>query len=84
MITVKCSRCRCETKLYSTKDAANYLGPIFGWKDPLSAIRYHIDAHNIEGQLVGHSLLFTEAVLNKFRATKRPQGRPKKPRKEKR
>ena len=79
MITIKCPDCKHETILYSTEDAANYLGPIFGWKDPLTALKYHIHkAHNIEGQLIGHTLMFTQEALDEFKATKRPRGRPRK------
>lgn len=78
MITIKCTNCKQEMRLYSTKGAAEYLGPFFGWGDALSALKYHIhEAHTIKGELIGHTQLFTQKQLDEFRATKHPQGRPK-------
>lgn len=60
-------------KLYSTAEAANYLGI------SVSALKYHIYfAEDIAGQLVGRTLVFTEDELEKFNNTRRPQGRPRK------
>ena len=79
MITIRCKTCGEETKLYSTKDAAEYLGPFFGWTNPTASFKYHVyEARSIKGQLVGHSLFFTKEQLDRFAAVKRPQGRPRK------
>lgn len=59
-------------KLYSTREAAQYLDLTE------SALKYHIYQGNIKPQKVGHSLVFTQAQLDKFNKTRRPQGRPRK------
>ena len=49
-------------KLYSTREAAAYVGL------SLQGFKYHIHvAKTIEGQLVGHSLVFTQEQLDEFR-----------------
>ena len=58
-------------KLYGIAEAAAYCGL------SVSAIKYHVRAGNIRPELVGHSLVFTKKELNRFMATKRPQGRPR-------
>jgi hypothetical protein len=60
-------------KLYSTQEAADYVGL------SLQAMKYHVYiAKNITGQLVGNSRVFTQDELDQFKAEKRPQGRPTK------
>jgi len=60
-------------KLYSTQEAADYLGI------SLSTFKYHIHiAKNIKPQKVGRSLVFTQDQLDDFSINRRPQGRPKK------
>jgi len=61
-------------KLYSTTEAAEYVGL------SLSAFKYHIHiAENIKPfQKIGHSLAFTQSQLDEFQINRRPQGRPKK------
>lgn len=61
-----------EPELYSTEEAAKYLGK------SVSAIKYHIHVKgNLRGQLVGKTLVFTQAQLDEFAANLRPQGRPR-------
>lgn len=58
---------------FSTRDAAEYLGIAF------ETMKYHVHkAKNIQGQKIGNSLMFTREQLDKFKANRRPQGRPKK------
>jgi len=57
--------------LYSTKEAALYLGI------SVDALKYHIYQGNITPQKVGHSLVFTQDELEHFKVNRRPQGRPK-------
>lgn len=60
-------------KLYSTAEAAEYLGL------SLAAMKYHTHiAENLRPQKVGHSLVFTQAQLDEFLATRRKPGRPRK------
>lgn len=59
-------------KLHSTKEAAEYLGL------SVPAIKYHIKKGHLKGQLVAKTLVFTQDELDKFKSTKRPQGRPRK------
>jgi len=60
-------------KLYSTSEAATYLGL------SVAAIKYHVHiARNIEPQRVGHSLVFTQEQLDEFKKTRRSPGRPRK------
>lgn len=60
-------------KLYSTAEAAKYLGL------SLSAIKFHIHvAGNLRPERIGHSLVFTQAQLDQFLATRRKRGRPRK------
>lgn len=59
-------------KLYSTKDAAEYLDL------SLPAVKYHIREGNLKGQKVAKTLVFTQEELNTFKTTKRPPGRPRK------
>lgn len=60
-------------KLYSTREAAAYLG--IG----VSALKYHVYvAGNLTPRKVGHSLVFTQEQLDEFKASRKPQGRPRK------
>lgn len=60
-------------KLYSTKQAAQYLDLTE------SALKYHVyEARNLKPQKVGHSLVFIQEQLDEFQRTRRPQGRPRK------
>lgn len=60
-------------KLYSTTQAATYLGLT------VSTLKYHIhEAENIKPRKVGNSLVFTQQQLDEFQANRRPQGRPRK------
>lgn len=61
-------------QLYSTKKAAEYL------RLSVAAIKYHI---HVAGNLtpdakIGHSLVFTQATLDRFQENRRSPGRPKK------
>jgi excisionase family DNA binding protein len=59
-------------KLFSTAEAAEYLGL------SVVTVRYHIDHGNLTPTKVGHSLVFTQAQLDDFNASKRPAHRPRK------
>ena len=60
-----------EQKLYSTVLAAEYLNM------DISTLKYHIHvAKNLKGVLLGHSLVFTQEILDEFYRNRRPQGRP--------
>jgi len=60
-------------KLYSTSAAAEYLGL------SLAAVKYHVHTvRNLSPARVGGSLVFTQAQLDQFKATKRGPGRPPK------
>lgn len=60
-------------KFYSTKEAAEYLGL------SVSAVKYHVyTAANLHPALIGGALIFTQAQLDEFSATKRGPGRPRK------
>lgn len=73
MITVKCPQCKHETTIYSTQDAADYLG--LG----VPALKYHIyTSKNIRGQLVGHTLMFVREELDRFLSVRRGPGRLRK------
>ena len=58
-------------KIYSTKEAAKYLGIT------VSGIWSHIQAGHIIPQKVGKTLVFTQDQLDQFQATRKPAGRPK-------
>lgn len=58
-------------KLYSTAEAASHLGL------SLDAVKYHLKHKHLTGQKVGHSLVFTERELDRFRRDRRPVGRPR-------
>jgi len=58
MITVKCPNCVHETAIYSTQEAAEYLGI------SVPALKYHIYGGHIASQLIGHSLVFTKRQLD--------------------
>ncbi len=61
-------------QLYSTKEAAEYLGL------SESALKYHIYiAKDLKPQKVGACLIFTQDQLDEFTKTRRPPGRPKSP-----
>lgn len=60
-----------ETQLFSTKDAAVYLGL------SRQGLWYHITNKHIFPWKIGNSLVFTQAQLEKFDATRRGPGRPK-------
>lgn len=58
-------------KLYTTAEAAKYLGL------SVSALKNHIyEVGDLHGHKVGNVLLFTQAELDRFRREKRPRGRP--------
>ena len=60
-------------KLYSTKEAASEL------KMTVAGLWYHLQAGNIApARKIGRTLVFTQAILDSFRATRKPAGRPKK------
>lgn len=60
-------------KLYSTTEAAEYLDKT------VASLKYHIHvAKTLKGQLVGHSLVFTQEELDRFKRNERPPGRPPK------
>ena len=60
-------------KLYSTKEAAEYIGI------SVSAMKYHIHtAKTVQPLHIGNSLIFTQEMLDEFKANRRPQGRPRK------
>lgn len=62
-----------EKQIYSTREAAEYLGVSF------DTMKYYIHyAKTIEGERMGNSLMFTRSQLDEFHATKRSSGRPKK------
>lgn len=63
-------------KLFSTREAAEYLDM------PMNNLKYHIKVGNLKGQLVARSMVFTQEALDEFKASKRPQGRPRKSRKD--
>jgi DNA-binding transcriptional MerR regulator len=58
-------------ELYSTKEAAQELGIT------VAGLWYHIQAGNIHPSKIGKTLVFTQAQLDEFQATRRPAGRPK-------
>lgn len=59
--------------LFSTKEAAEYLGMNEG------QMKYHVfTAKNIKGQMIGNSMVFTKEELDRFKTTRKPQGRPRK------
>lgn len=59
-------------KLYSTREAAEYLGL------SVSALKYHVHrAGNLRPRRVGNSLVFTQEQLDEFKRNRRPVGRPK-------
>lgn len=61
-----------EPKLYSTEEAARYLGK------SVSAMKYHIHIRRtLKGRLIGKTLVFTQAELDEFKANLRRQGRPR-------
>lgn len=58
MITVKCPNCKYEVSIFSTQDAAEYLGI------SVYAVKYHIYKGHIVPQLMGHSLMFAKQQLD--------------------
>ena len=59
--------------LFSTRGAAKYLGL------SAPAIRYHVyKSKRLHPEKIGGSLVFTQKELDRFQATKRPPGRPRK------
>ena len=61
------------TKLYSTKQAAEYIGI------SLPTLKYHLYiAKNLSAPKVGNSLVFTQEMLDEFKANRRGPGRPRK------
>lgn len=73
--TMICPHCGGVVKLYNTKAAAEYLANALGWKEPVASLKYHIyTTGNIEGQLVGHTLLFSKGVLDGFVANHKKKG----------
>lgn len=59
-------------KLYGTNEAAKYVGLT------VPAFKYHIYNDNVEGQMIGNSLVFTQDELDRFKKEKRGPGRPPK------
>ena len=59
-------------KLFSTDEAAAQLGLT------ASTIKYHYKLGNIKGTKIGHSLVFTQAQIDSFNASRRRVGRPPK------
>lgn len=60
-------------EIFDTKGAADYV------KMSLSAFKKHVHIiGDVTGVLVGNSLAFPRAELDRFVAVKRPQGRPRK------
>ncbi len=71
MITVACPACHETVRLYTTGEAAEYLGL------SVAAIKYHVHtAHTLTPQKVGHSLVFSGHELDTFKSIKRSPGRP--------
>lgn len=68
MVKIECPNCRCETNIYSTKEAAEYLGL------SMPALKYHIYKGHITPQLMGHSLVFTKRQLDDPRFRKHLRG----------
>lgn len=60
-------------KLYSTAEAAGYLGEDVG----VIKYNYYITG-KLEGSLKGNSLIFTKADLDEFQAKRKGRGRPPK------
>lgn len=60
-----------EKQLFSTKEAAKYLGL------HRQTIWYHITNKHIFPAKVGNSRVFTRAQLDEFNATRRKPGRPR-------
>jgi hypothetical protein len=60
-------------KLYSSKDAAEYLGLT------IDGVKYHLRHGHLTGQKIGHALVFTEKELKAFQRRRRPPGRPAPP-----
>lgn len=59
--------------LYSTKEAAAYLGIA------VSTMKKYVHVEKrIQGHKVGHSLVFTQDELDEFDASRRKVGRPRK------
>lgn len=72
MLSIPCPDCGATLRLYSTDEAAAYLGI-----SP-AAVKYHVhQAGNLHPLLVGKTLLYTGAELDRFQANRRPAGRPK-------
>lgn len=72
MLTIPCPHCGQPIPLYTMEDAAGYLGL------SLSALKYHVHlADNLTPAKLGNTLVFTQAQLDEFQASRRPQGRPK-------
>ena len=62
-----------DNKLYSTKEAAAYLGV----KE--ETVKYHVYVSNsLHPERVGNSLVFTEEELQRFQRDRRPAHRPPK------
>ena len=60
-------------ELCSTEEAAEYLGMT------VAAVKYHVHvAHNLNPMRIGRSLVYTREQLDRFKESKRPQGRPTK------
>ena len=59
-----------STKLYSTQEAAAYLGIT------ISGMWYHIKRRHLVPEKIGKTLVFTRAQLDAFQARRRPAGRP--------
>lgn len=56
--------------MYSTKEAAQYLGIT------VAGIWYHIQRGNIKQTKIGNSLAFSKEQLDCFIKSRRPAGRP--------
>jgi len=60
-------------KLFSTKEAAEYLGL------HIQTLKHHIyKVGDLRGRLLGKSLVFTQEELDQFKQVKRPPGPHKK------
>jgi hypothetical protein len=58
-------------KLYGSQEAAKYLGI------SVNNLKYHVHSgKNINAQLIGNSLVFTQDELDRFLSERRKPGRP--------
>lgn len=72
MLTIPCPSCQESVPIYTTAEAARYLGI------SQATVKYHVHvAGNLRPHRLGNSLFFTQAQLDEFQASRRPVGRPK-------